>query len=167
MCGSFVKKLGVWFLLFFSVCCGLYIKWDTNVIYSAWHYAVRKNWSFPGNTNMNRRRSAREQHVPLSLEGTIQWNSERWGRVNNMWEVLFKKGERVNGFLPQGQKIHTIERQSSERSKITVSRTTLRCEKHHDSVKSAVSKVCAVTSRDVFWPSQSVSSVGQNNPVWR
>lgn len=69
--GVLSKKLGVWFLLFFCVCCGLHFKWDTNVIYSAWHDAVRENWSFPGNTNMSRRKSAREQHVPLSLEGTL------------------------------------------------------------------------------------------------
>lgn len=35
------------------------------MIYSAWHYAVRENWSFPSNTNMSRRKSAREQHVLL------------------------------------------------------------------------------------------------------
>lgn len=34
-CGSFVKKLGVRSLLFFSVYCGLCFKWDANVIYSA------------------------------------------------------------------------------------------------------------------------------------
>lgn len=61
----------MWFLLFFCVCCGLYFKWDTNVIYSAWHDAVRENWSFPGNTNMSRRKSAREQYVPLSGEETL------------------------------------------------------------------------------------------------
>lgn len=69
--GVLSKKLGEWFLLFLCVCCGLYFIWDTNVIYSAWHDAVRENWSFPGNANKIRRKSAREQHVPLSGEETL------------------------------------------------------------------------------------------------
>lgn len=43
--GVLSKKLGLWFLLFFSVYCGLCFKWDANVIYSAWHDAVRENWT--------------------------------------------------------------------------------------------------------------------------
>lgn len=42
VCGSFVRKLGVWFLLFFSVYCGLCFKWDANVIYGARHDAVER-----------------------------------------------------------------------------------------------------------------------------
>lgn len=43
--GVLSKKLGLWFLLFFSVYCGLGFKWDANVIYSAWHDAVREDWT--------------------------------------------------------------------------------------------------------------------------
>lgn len=40
-CGGSVTKLGVRFLLFFSVYCGLCSKWDANGIYSAWRGAGR------------------------------------------------------------------------------------------------------------------------------
>ena len=48
------KNLGLWFLLFFSVCCGLSFRWDANMIYSAWHDAVRENWTLQGNANLSR-----------------------------------------------------------------------------------------------------------------
>lgn len=51
------------------------------MIYSAWHNSVRETWSFPGNTNMSRRKSAREQYVPLSGEEALQRLTES---VNNM-----------------------------------------------------------------------------------
>lgn len=53
-CGSFVKKLGVRSLLFFSVYCGLCFKWDANVIYSAWHEALSENWAFQGHADWSR-----------------------------------------------------------------------------------------------------------------
>lgn len=52
--GVLSKKLGLRFLLFFSVYCGLCFKWDANVIYSAWHDAVRENWTLQGNANLSR-----------------------------------------------------------------------------------------------------------------
>lgn len=54
--GVLSKKLGLWFLLFFSVYCGLGFKWDANVIYSAWHDAVREDWTLQGNANLSRER---------------------------------------------------------------------------------------------------------------
>lgn len=75
--GVLSENLGVWFLLFSCVCCGLHFKWDTNVIYSAWHDAVRENWSFPGNANMSKEKgctwTARpprwRRNAPLKLMG--------------------------------------------------------------------------------------------------
>lgn len=48
------KNLGLWFLLFFSVYCGLSFRWDANMIYSAWHDAVRENWTLQGNANLSK-----------------------------------------------------------------------------------------------------------------
>lgn len=48
------KNLGLWFLLFFSVYCGLSFRWGANTIYSAWHDAVRENWTLQGNANLSR-----------------------------------------------------------------------------------------------------------------
>lgn len=66
------KKLGLWFLLFFSVYCGLCFKWDANVIYSAWHDAVKRKLDFTRQCKFEQGRAAREQHVPVGGEGTIQ-----------------------------------------------------------------------------------------------
>lgn len=53
-CGSFVKKLGVRFLLFFSVYCGLCLKWDANVIYSARQEAGSEDWALRGHADWGR-----------------------------------------------------------------------------------------------------------------
>ena len=47
------KNVDLWFLLFFSVYCGLSFRWDANMIYSAWHDAVRENWTLQGNANLS------------------------------------------------------------------------------------------------------------------
>lgn len=49
--GVLSKTLGLRFLLFSSVYCGLCFKWDANVIYSAWLDALRENWALQGTAN--------------------------------------------------------------------------------------------------------------------
>lgn len=84
--GVLSKKLGLWFLLFFSVYCGLGFKWDANVIYSTWYDAVREDWTLQSRPAQGR--AACEQCVLVGDEGAVQHGScGHWG-VNNMWRWL-------------------------------------------------------------------------------
>lgn len=109
--GVLSKKLGLRFLLFSSVYCGLCFKWDANVIYSAWLDALRENWALQGTAN-EKGRATREQHVPVGEKEIPQCGL--WGdwRVNNMGKVV-SLGE--CGFLPCGlesgtKALKTVER---------------------------------------------------------